>query len=81
MKCSEYNSCALYYKTLRTRNLRKIDRFCTKLVTFDCDKYTSLNKKTLVYYGVCRLRIHKVFIAQAPEDKFKLLQVTTVKYL
>jgi hypothetical protein len=41
-----FSSGGLYYKTLRSRNLREMDRFYSKLVTFGLDKYTSLNKQT-----------------------------------
>jgi len=37
----------LYHKTLRIRNLLKMDRFCSKLVTFGLDKHTSLSKQRL----------------------------------
>ncbi len=38
----------LYYKTVRTRNLRQIDIFCSKLVSFllPGTKYTCLFKHT-----------------------------------
>jgi hypothetical protein len=36
----------LYYKTLRSHNSQKVDRFRGKLVTFGFDKDTSLNKQT-----------------------------------
>jgi len=36
----------MYYKTLRIRNLRDLDRFRSKLVSSDLDKYTSLNEQT-----------------------------------
>ncbi len=46
-------SRGLYYKKLRIHNLRKMDRFCGKLVTFllsvtfaGLDKYTNLGKHT-----------------------------------
>jgi hypothetical protein len=35
----------LYYKTLQTRNLRKMDRFRSKLVSFGLDKHISLSKQ------------------------------------
>ena len=57
---------SLYYKTSRIRNLREMDRYQSKLVTFVLDKYTLAWTNTLAYYGVRRLRIHNVFIVQAP---------------
>ncbi len=35
----------LYHKTLRIRNLWKMDRFFSKLVSFGLDKHTSLGKQ------------------------------------
>ncbi len=35
----------LYHKTLQIRNLQKMDRFCSKLVSFGLDKHASLSKK------------------------------------
>jgi len=36
----------LYFKALQRRNLRKMDRFLGKLVTFGFDKTTCFNKQT-----------------------------------
>ncbi len=57
----EHHSRSLYYKTLRSHNLREDDRFCGKLVTFGFDKEQT---NLLDYYGVRRLRIHNVFTIQ-----------------
>jgi hypothetical protein len=37
----------LYYKTLKIRNLREVDLFCSKLVTFGLAKYTLAWTNTL----------------------------------
>ncbi len=37
----------LYHEMLRIRNLLKMDRFCSKLVSFGLDKHTSLSKQRL----------------------------------
>jgi hypothetical protein len=57
----------LYYKTLRIRNLRKTVKFRSKLMLFLLSVTNTLVlTNTLAYYGIRRLRIHNVFIVQAP---------------
>ena len=36
----------LYYKTLRIHNLREMDRFGSKLVSYVLDKHANLSKQT-----------------------------------
>ncbi len=51
----------LYYKTIRISNLREMDRFRSKLLTFGSDNDTlAWTNDALAYYGVCRLQIHGV---------------------
>jgi hypothetical protein len=63
----------MYYKTLRSRNLRKIDRFCNKLVSF---LLSVVN--TLAYYS-------KFLIVQAPGAKISLIwsykNLTIIRYI
>ncbi len=57
----------LYYKTLRTRNVRKIDILRNKLVPYIVNhKHTLAWTNTLAYYGIRTLRIRNVFMVQAP---------------
>jgi hypothetical protein len=52
----------LYYKTLWIRNLRKIDRFRCKLLSFLLSATNTLTwTSTLVYCGICTLQIRFVF--------------------
>ncbi len=61
-------SRGLYYKTLRTHNIRQVDRFRSKLVYFILSATSSLLlTNILAYYGIRSFRIHNVFIAQAPD--------------
>ncbi len=63
-KSLRLGSWGLYYKTLRFRNLRKMDRFRIKLVSYGLEKHASLRKQT--HYLVHTLQIRKGFIVQAP---------------
>jgi len=49
MKCCEYDSWGLYYKTLQIYNLRKIDIYCSKPVSFVLSvTFTGLDKHTSI---------------------------------
>jgi hypothetical protein len=51
----------MYNKTLRTRNLQKIDRFCSKLVSFLFSVTNTLSwTDTLAYYRIYTLQIRHV---------------------
>jgi hypothetical protein len=41
----------LYYKTLRIRNVRKMDKFCCKLVLFEASERELTIAKKIAYYG------------------------------
>ncbi len=40
-----------YYKTLRISNVRKIDKFCSKLVFFEASKNDLIITKMVAYYA------------------------------
>jgi hypothetical protein len=42
----------VYYKKLRIRNLREMDRFLSKPVTFDLDKYTPVENVIKLFTAV-----------------------------
>jgi hypothetical protein len=56
----------LYFKTLQIRNLWKMAKFYSKLVSFLLSVTNILVwTNTLAYYRIRRLRIRNVFIVQA----------------
>jgi hypothetical protein len=57
----------LYYKKLRTNNVRHMDRFCRTLVSFKLSVRSIVPLiNTLDNYQICKLGILNVFIVQAP---------------
>jgi hypothetical protein len=55
----------LYNKTLQTRNVRQMDRLCSKLAPFILSVTNTIAlTKTLAYYGIRTSQIHTVFVVQ-----------------
>jgi hypothetical protein len=61
-------SYGLYCKTLQNRNLREMDRFRGKLVTFGIGKHTSLDKQTHQLTTESTDYNPQCFIIQTPDE-------------